>query len=522
MRVPARNRVSGSATSRIHSLPAPFGGLNARDSVANMKSEDATILENWFPRPTDVVVRNGYTSFATFTGTCKTVVIYNGSTATKVFVAVDTTNDALIDATSGGAISTPVVGGITPTVQAITNTVMDYVQIGTTGGQFLSIVNGTDTAIEYDGTTWSTATLTHASLSGTDKLFTNGVFSSRLWLAEKDTFNLYYTATGAKSGATTQLNVGPLFKLGGALNSIVTVTDATQALADYIGFLSTQGELIAFGGDPAGATWTKVAHFVVPRPIVRGNRAWVKYGADALILSADGVMSLRNAITEDRFDAGAKFSEKIRNAINTEVAANGGKSGWCVTYHPSGTKLVVNVPTSSYVASRQYAMNTQTGSWAKFTGWNFFHFAVTSDTLYAGGSGLLVKADTGGADGSDAIRTDAKQASSYFGTRGLIKAVKMVRPMLSLNGPAGIAVSVNADFSDQPATSYQTIDGGAGDPWGTGTWSAAWVAGTTINRYWRSAPGVGSAIALRLQTQTEDTSLSWASTDIAIEHGGAI
>lgn len=521
MRGPASGSATAREVSRVYTLPAPVGGLNARDSIANMPRDDAITLDNWFPRATDVAVRNGYTSFATFTGLCKTVIVYNGVTATKVFVAVDTTNDAIIDATSGGAISTPVVGGVTPTIQAVTNTVFDYTNFGATGGHFLSLVNGTDTAIEYDGTTWSTATITHASLTGTDKLSTNAVFSERLWFGEKDTFNVYYTATRAKSGATTQLPLASLFKLGGSLNSIITVTDATQTLADYIGFLSTQGELIAYSGDPAG-TWTKAAHFVLPRPIVKGMRAWQKYGTDALVVTTDGVLSIRNAIAQDRVDGAAKFSEKIRNAINGEIASNGSKNGWCLVYHPTGTKLVVNVPTASYSASRQYVMNTQTNAWCRFTGWHWFHFAVTGDVLYAGGSGILVKADTGTADNTSPIRTDGKQAFNYFGARGRGKSVKLIRPVLSMNGTAQVAAHINVDFADVPASGFQAIAGGSGDPWGAGMWSAAWVGGTAINRRWRSVKGYGTAIAPRLETQTEDVSLSWAATDLLIEHGGPL
>lgn len=521
MRAPAVGRVSGGQVATIRSLPAPVGGLNARDALANMPEVDATIMDNWFPRTTDVVVRNGYSSFATFTGICKTVIVYNGVSATSVFVAVDTTNDAIINATAGGAISTPVVGGVTPTVQAVANTVFDYVNFGATGGHFLSLVNGTDTAIEYDGTTWSTATITHADLVSTDDLFTNAVFSERLWFGENASFNVYYTATRAKSGATTKLPLASLFKLGGKLNSIITVTDATQTVADYIGFLSTQGELIAFGGDPASG-WAKAAHFVIPRPVVLGMRAWIKYGTDALILTTDGVISLRAAIEQDRFDIGAKFSDKIRNAINAEIASNGSKGGWGITYHPTGTKIIVNVPTASYSAARQYVMNTQTQAWCRFTGWDWFHFAVTSDTLYAGGSGILVKADTSNADGSDAILSDALQAFNYFGSRGTDKAVPMIRPVIALNGAADIAAHINADFNPVAASGYRHIEGGTGDPWGASMWSAAWVGGTKVYRKWQTVTGHGAAIAPRLEAQTDDVILSWQATDVCLEHGGPL
>jgi hypothetical protein len=70
------------------SFPAPINGLNARDSLALMKPTDAIILNNVFPTPTEVVLRNGKLHFATFTGNQESILLYNGLTQTKVFGGV--------------------------------------------------------------------------------------------------------------------------------------------------------------------------------------------------------------------------------------------------------------------------------------------------------------------------------------------------------------------------------------------------------------------------------------------------
>lgn len=49
------------------SVPSPIGGWNARDSQANMAPTDAISLVNWFPTPTDVTLRKGYTRISTIT-----------------------------------------------------------------------------------------------------------------------------------------------------------------------------------------------------------------------------------------------------------------------------------------------------------------------------------------------------------------------------------------------------------------------------------------------------------------------
>jgi hypothetical protein len=48
-------------TADTASVAAPIGGWNARDSLANMQPMDAVQLVNWFPTPTDVTMRQGYT-----------------------------------------------------------------------------------------------------------------------------------------------------------------------------------------------------------------------------------------------------------------------------------------------------------------------------------------------------------------------------------------------------------------------------------------------------------------------------
>jgi hypothetical protein len=48
-------------TAKTASVPAPIGGWNARDSLAQMAPTDAVQMVNWYPTPTDVTMRKGYT-----------------------------------------------------------------------------------------------------------------------------------------------------------------------------------------------------------------------------------------------------------------------------------------------------------------------------------------------------------------------------------------------------------------------------------------------------------------------------
>ena len=73
-------------TATTTSVPAPIGGWNARDSLANMSPTDAVQLVNWYPTPTDVTMRSGYTvsSILTTSTGVQTIssITFNRNTAT--------------------------------------------------------------------------------------------------------------------------------------------------------------------------------------------------------------------------------------------------------------------------------------------------------------------------------------------------------------------------------------------------------------------------------------------------------
>jgi len=511
----------GGVKSRSTTLPAPIGGLNARDSVANMPAQDAVMLDNWFPRSTDVVTRGGYDSWNTFTGLCQTILVYTGPTSTKIFPCIKNGSTySIMDGTSSGAVSTAVVGGSGPTVQALTSTRFDYAVFTTTGGTFLTAVNGADTPLEYNGSAWSSSGTTGGTPAN---YFTVGVYAKRLFYGVKDSFDVYYLAADTKSGAATRLHLGALFKKGGSLNSIITVTDSSNSLTDYIGFLSTEGEIAVYTGtDPAtAADWQLAAFFEIGYPVIKGNRCWEKRGSDAVVLCADGVYPLRKAIAAQNRSEGLSVSDKIRTLINSDIVTHGSRYGWEVMAFPKGTKLIVNVPTSEDRASYQYVMNTETGAWCRFTGWNAFCFAVARDTLYWGGNGIVVKADTGYDDNGEPIFSDARQAYNYLGNRGRKKHIKLMQPVLAIDADYGIGVSADADFADRTNLTLRTMMGGSGDPWG-GVWDVTWAGGTVVQSRWYSVPQIGTAIAPRVRARTEAGSVSWSATNVLYEVGAVV
>ena len=77
----ARTKTQTAVTVTV---PAPIGGWNARDSLGAMAVEDAVTLTNWWPGTSSVVLRNGYSQWATgIKGQVETVMGYASATANK-------------------------------------------------------------------------------------------------------------------------------------------------------------------------------------------------------------------------------------------------------------------------------------------------------------------------------------------------------------------------------------------------------------------------------------------------------
>jgi hypothetical protein len=131
------------------SLPAPIGGWNARDSLAEMNPLDAVQMVNFFPTPTDVTLRKGFTKTSTgISGAVLALMNYSspsgntmfGSNATTIYnVSTSTATASLTGNADGKWIHT---------------------MITTAGGSFMPAVNGVDPMVVYDGSIWSRSATT--------------------------------------------------------------------------------------------------------------------------------------------------------------------------------------------------------------------------------------------------------------------------------------------------------------------------------------------------------------------------
>ena len=145
-------------SAKTASVPAPIGGWNGRDSLAQMDATDAVQMVNWYPTPTDVTMRKGYTVVSTgITGAVHSLMNYNKATSGyNLFAAAGT---VIYDAKPSPATSV---------FTGITNDKFQHVNITNTAGHFLVACNGVDPTLIYDGTAWfKVATTTTAATIST-------------------------------------------------------------------------------------------------------------------------------------------------------------------------------------------------------------------------------------------------------------------------------------------------------------------------------------------------------------------
>jgi len=143
--------------ARTASLPSPIGGWNARDSLAEMNAIDAVEMVNFFPTPTDILMRKGYSQHSGgITGSVDTLMNYAGATSQTLF------------AVANGVIYNTATSTATSVYTGLSNSRWQHANFANSAGDaFLSAVNGQDPALLYNGTSWikTAATSTAQTIS---------------------------------------------------------------------------------------------------------------------------------------------------------------------------------------------------------------------------------------------------------------------------------------------------------------------------------------------------------------------
>ena len=539
----ARKQISRARRSTAQSVTAPVGGLNDRDSLANMPDSDALILDNWFPKTHSVDIRGGCIEVSNgIAVTGETLLSYNGKTTKKLFAAAGT-----VIYNVDTLVSTSVRTGMT-------NARWDYVNFGNTNNvaSYLVCVNGADLPQFYNGTAWAQSDGLSYATAITDALGLLGapightfsqvnVWKNRLFFVEKNTMRCWYLGTQAIGGAAAPLDFSGVAKLGGTLIATCSVTtSAGVTVDDYFCAITSEGECMVYRGtDPSDAAkFALVGTYRIGRPIANGldmmgGRWLAKFSSDVIAITADGFAKLKDAIEVDVTAEKKTINDKIINTVTTDVSSKQALFGWQVMLAPMNNMLIINVPSTELLESYQYVMNTITGAWAKFTGLNVVNFAYHNNDIYGIIGTKVYKFDESGlndlvpADGSTQgtiIQAYAKSAYIYFGGRNSTKYFHMARPLLYSSGNVSPVVNINTNLIDEPISGTVSVASpGISPDWDAAVWDTSlWPSENIAFQEWSTINGIGYSAAMKVIVQANGQTVQWHGWDIMYSTGGLI
>lgn len=517
--------------ARTASLAAPIGGWNVRDPLSAMPPFDAVVMENWFPEAHEVRVRSGAVAHCPINGTALgTLMPYNGPAGNKLFLGVGGASAGIYEVTAN-----------TPSAiqSATTDGKFTFVNYSTSGGNFLVAVNGVDDLRLYNGTSWATINAgSTPAITGvpTAELAFVTAMKKRLWFARRSGLSAWYLPADAIAGALVEFPMGSIFKRGGSLIAMADWSvDGGDGVDDHTVFVTSEGEIAIYNGsDPASATtWQLIGLFYIGEPL--GRNCLTPFGGDLLYLCRYGLFPLSKALTSSTIDRKAAVTDKINVAFSQAVALYGNLDGWATTVFPGGPFVLVNIPTDASIGlSQQFAMNTLTGAWCKFTGWNAYSFTVWNSSLYFYGK---ISASTGGytalgvsrgwTGASDALQpivAQCQQAYNYFGLRGRQKHNALIRPTLTLDEGVSVRLGLETDFAPSDFASFTTLSAALGFVWDSAVWdTATWTPGARTQRNWSTVfAREFYAAAVRLQVASASGTVRWTATDLAFKLGAVL
>ena len=351
------------------------------------------------------------------------------------------------------------------------------------------------------------------------------MWKQRLFCVQKDTLSAWYLPSLNIGGAASQLDFSQVFKKGGSLLAVVDWSlDGGIGIDDYVAFITTEGEVAVYKGtDPAvAANWGLVGIYQIGQPI--GRNCTMQLAGDDLIIARDGVVPLSKMILAAESDDSAAITNRIRTLMMEYAGSYNALDGWQMILYPAQNALIVNVPVGvgASLQSVQLVMNTVTGAWSRFTGWNAACFERHKGDLYFGTTTAVKKAWVGTADGSTQIAFEALQAFDTMDSAAG-KQVNMVKFVVSTDGTFGLVVGVNADYDVSPPTGTPTFTPVVQSNWDSANWGGAnWGGDLSVQRDWQTCTAFGVALAAHLTGAISGSQLRWMATEYLITKGSVL
>lgn len=502
-------------------LPAPVGGLNGFDGLADMPAKDAFVLDNWFPNSTTVDTRTGCVAFATGVGgPVESIETYAGGAASKMLVFGA---GKVFAVTAAGPVGAPLQSGRT-------SNIITSCMFSNAGAQFLLGVSGADAPFSYDGTTFANLVIT--GMTGSQNTFHNiFAFKGRVFLAQKDQLGFYYLAVGAIQGAAAYFDLSQVAKKGGYLQGIASFSaDSGNGPGDYIVFITSEGEYIVYAGtDPSSAAnWSLVSRYYASAPI--GRKGWFNFRSDLYIICDEGIVSFAQIRSNGSTGAELEFLSAKLGRYFTDLKVNAANHGWCAIVYPRSNMLIVNAPASGAESGDyyQFPMNTNTNAWCRFRDWNALTWAIFNKRAYFGTyDGRVMLADETLLDDGKPIKCNARQAYNYFddgkGMGASDKHFHFATFVCSTEGTPPLSAELNVNFEDDEPDYIGNLSAGTGAIWDIAIWDVdGWGSEGATQNFTTAFAKIGYAASIWLRAYLQGTSIKWYATRIVCERARGI
>jgi hypothetical protein len=522
MRKPARPNPERQRVSKPISIPSPTGGLNTRDSISQMPPTDAVILNNWIPDTDTCTLRKGYkTHVSGLNGAVETLAEWSGPQGSSKLFAACASSNSVFDVSATASAVSAIAGG------TLTNSRWQHIIFGTGGSNYLVMCNGADPVQNFDGSSWTTPTITGTGLTSSDKFIQVTENKERLFFVESSSTSVWFLGVQSISGKASEIDYSSLLSMGGYIQAAATWTlDGGNGIDDYFVILSSEGEAIVYSGtNPANAaTWALQGVFKLGAPV--GRRCFFNIGADIIVITDDGAIPLSKALLTGRTAQYEAISDKIRSTVRTLTGTNRNKFGWQPILYPRRGLGIINVPEGEGTSftSRQLVINTFNGSWCIFVSVDAAVWSLYKQDLFFGNKdGAVMCFDSTTSDNGSDILGDGQPAFSTFGIPSN-KQFHHARVHLQTQGLVVPAIEILVDYETKVPTNVPNFDPN-GAVWDVAAWDGEFWSGEEpdqIQRDWFAVAGNGYVGTIRMRITTGQKEVKWNQTDYIIEQIGMI
>lgn len=416
------------------------------------------------------------------------MLVYDGTNFMPVF-------DTALYALNYDAETAPFTAGQTLTggTSGHTGTIVKVIDNGTTGTLWLKATTGTfqDNETITDGAGGSATangvrSLLITALTGvaTDEIDHINVYRNRLWLTDR-TMDVYALATDAISGAVAYtIALAGVFRRGGYVMATASWSfDAGNGPNEVIAFITTEGEVAIYQGDPADtATWGIIGLY--DSSPMMGKNAFLKVAGDVLMVTEIGLVPLSQLKNKDPAAlAIAAVSRNIQPDWQAE-ARQRRTLPWEIVKWTSRNIAYITCPVTGEEAVTPaicFAVNLETGAWSKVTGWNTRCLILHDDWVYFGtNAGTLMQADIGGSDDGEIIYYTYVGHMDHLGAVGSYKTVTQARGIFRTLGEFNPSLSITTDYTVTLPSYPSAASPVSPSLWDAGLWDEAkWDAGVT-------------------------------------------